>query len=324
MPVRSTTPKPDGQECPSYGAILPPGATGGSLEPPVFLKNTGERSPSPVALDTRLVRTSSCVCTRQSTVCGRLGRCKIGRARFSCGFLNVGLCRGDSNSMLLALLPQIATQPFARRGSPVPHESSTPWPPPQQWLEDARSGSTEALGWLFNAYQPDLLKIAESDEERVLLRKVDAVDLVQQVFLEAHRDWPQFFGETPAELLAWLRQILRHKLANLSRWFHNQKHDVRREIPFTERNSADVCTERPSDGDGPSGGVNLGGGGQAGVVERMLARLPEHDRRVIVLRLREDRSVDEIAGLIDRSPAAVRKLLSRALAKARKNLEQHS
>ena len=68
----------------------------------------------------------------------------------------------------------------------------------------------------------------------------------------------------------------------------------------------------------------LGGGGQAAVVERILARLPEDYRRVIELRIRKDRSFAEIAGLMGRSTAAVRKLLSRALEKARQNLERHS
>ena len=60
------------------------------------------------------------------------------------------------------------------------------------------------------------------------------------------------------------------------------------------------------------------------MVERILARLPEDYRRVIVLRIREDRSFAQIAGLMGRSPAAVRKLLSRALEKTRQNLERHT
>ena len=142
----------------------------------------------------------------------------------------------------------------------MPHESSTTRPPLQQWLEDARSGSTAALGWLLETYRPDLLMIAEADQERLLRKKVDAADLVQQAFLEAHRDWQQFCGETPAELRAWLRQILRHKLANLSRWFHNQKHDVRREMPFSEMNSSLLPTARPSACDEPAVDGKLGGG----------------------------------------------------------------
>lgn len=206
----------------------------------------------------------------------------------------------------------------------MPLETSSPWQEQQQWFDEARSGSTAALGWLFETYQPDLLRIAEADEERLLRTKADGTDLVQQAFLEAHRDWPQFRGETPAELLTWLRQILHHKLANLSRWFHNPKRDVTREIPFSERTSSDVCTTSPTESAGSSGDGDLGGDEQVAVVERILARLPEDYRRVIVLRIREVRSFTEIADLMGRSPAAVRKLLSRALEKARQTLDRHS
>ena len=144
----------------------------------------------------------------------------------------------------------------------MPLKTSSPWQEQQQWFDEARSGSTAALGRLFETYQPDLLRTAEADEERLLRTKADGTDLVQQAFLEAHRDWPQFRGETPAELLTWLRQILHHKLANLSRWFHNRKHDVCREIPFSETNSSDVPTARPSEGDGTSVDGNLGWGGK--------------------------------------------------------------
>ena len=45
---------------------------------------------------------------------------------------------------------------------------------------------------------------------------------------------------------------------------------------------------------------------------------------MIVHRIREDRSFAEIARLMNRSPGAVRMLLSRALAKARQTLERRS
>ncbi len=201
----------------------------------------------------------------------------------------------------------------------MPHESPTPGQELSQWLEEARSGSIVALGRLFEAYRPDLLKIADTDQEQLLRTKADGADLVQQSFLEAHRDWQQFHGKTPAELLAWLRQILRHNLANLSRWFHTRKHDVTREFPFSETNSSQEPTVRLTESDGSSGDGNIGG-----VVERILARLPEDYRRVIVLRIREDRSFAEIASLMHRSPAAVRKLLFRAMEKSRRTLERKS
>ena len=206
----------------------------------------------------------------------------------------------------------------------MPYDDPSPaWQAHQTWLDEARAGSTVALGRLFETCLPDLLWIANADEERWLRQKVDPEDLVQQVFLEAHRDWHQFYGQTPVELQAWLRQILRHKLSNLSRWFHGQKHDIRREIQFDETNISEVSSHLPTDGEGASGEVDSGDGGRpAGVIERILARLPVDYRRVIELRIRENLSIVEIADLMKRSPAATRKLLSRALDRARQDLER--
>ena len=43
---------------------------------------------------------------------------------------------------------------------------------------------------------------------RRLRGKVEPSDLVQEAFLEAHRDFDAFRGTTSAQLLSWLRQVL--------------------------------------------------------------------------------------------------------------------
>jgi RNA polymerase sigma-70 factor, ECF subfamily len=63
-----------------------------------------------------------------------------------------------------------------------------------------------------------------------LQSKLDASDLVQEVFLEAHRDFHQFHGLTEAELAGWLRRILASNLANVVRHYRGTKRrDVRLE-----------------------------------------------------------------------------------------------
>src|SRR6185369_14632067 len=60
--------------------------------------------------------------------------------------------------------------------------------------------------------------------------KIDAADLVQETFLEAHRNVPRFRGEGEGQLIAWLRQILATKLAELFRhYLGTQGRDVRLE-----------------------------------------------------------------------------------------------
>ncbi|MCI0456835.1 MAG: sigma-70 family RNA polymerase sigma factor [Gemmataceae bacterium] len=52
---------------------------------------------------------------------------------------------------------------------------------------------------------------------------------------------------------------------------------------------------------------------QAQAMQQALDRLPEDYRQVLVLRYQEQRSFEEIARLMERSPNAVRKLWLRAL-----------
>ena len=53
--------------------------------------------------------------------------------------------------------------------------------------------------------------------------KVDPADLVQEVFLEAHRQIRNFRGTTEAELLAWLRRILAGQIALMLRRYLGTK-----------------------------------------------------------------------------------------------------
>src|SRR6516162_183981 len=56
--------------------------------------------------------------------------------------------------------------------------------------------------------------------------KLDASDVVQQTLLKAHEAFAQFRGHEPAELAAWLRQILARTLADLVRDLGRAKRDV--------------------------------------------------------------------------------------------------
>jgi DNA-directed RNA polymerase specialized sigma24 family protein len=63
---------------------------------------------------------------------------------------------------------------------------------------------------------------------RRLRGKVEPSDLVQEAFLEAHRDFDAFRGTISAELLSWLRRVLVHNLANQVRRFQGtRRRDVR-------------------------------------------------------------------------------------------------
>ena len=84
-------------------------------------------------------------------------------------------------------------------------------------LTAARAGSSEALGRALDRCRHYLLDIARHSIQPGLRAKGGASDLVQETFLEAHRLFPGFEGDSSAQLRAWLRSLLLHRAAKLGR-----------------------------------------------------------------------------------------------------------
>src|SRR5262249_24779574 len=156
-----------------------------------------------------------------------------------------------------------------------------------------------------------LLLVAGRELPADLRAKGGASDLVQQTFLEAQRDFARFQGHSEGELLAWLRQVLLHKLAHFVSRYYAEKRRVALEVPLTADDSLPASPREPS-ADTPSPSGRAMAREQQEALARALERLPEDYRRVIRLRYEEERSFGEIAGLMGRSENAVRKLWARA------------
>lgn len=186
-----------------------------------------------------------------------------------------------------------------------------------RWLSAARAGSPEALGRALEVCRAYLLRVAGGELGPDLQAKGGASDLVQQTFLEAQRDFARFDGDTEEQLLAWLRQLLLHNVANFSRAYRETgKRDVGREVALAGDSSGEGVL--PGDGPTPSGRVIQDERSQA--LQQALERLPEDYRLVIRYRYEEERSFDEIARLLGRSPNAARKLWARAIERLQEEL----
>jgi RNA polymerase sigma-70 factor (ECF subfamily) len=182
----------------------------------------------------------------------------------------------------------------------------------EQTILAARAGCTDALGSIMDSCRQYLELVAAQELPRLLQPKVGASDLVQETFLDAHRDFPQFTGRTGAELLAWLRQILLHNIFDTSRKFQRvKKRQATRELPWPVGGgeSAVMVHYRPP----PTASWVACRGEQDEALHDALARLSPDHRQVLVLRNVELRSFATIASIMNRSPDAVRKLWLRAL-----------
>ena len=182
-----------------------------------------------------------------------------------------------------------------------------------QWLPAARAGSPDDLGRMLEACRAYLLTVARRELDPDLQGKNSASDLVQETFLDAQRDFPRFRGDSEAEWLAWLRQMLLNNIGNFTRRYRaTQKRQVSGEVPLPREGSSVQAGEGLAD-DTPSPSEILALQERAEAVTRILAQLPEDYRQVLLLRYQEQLSFEEIAQRMSRSINAVRKLWARAV-----------
>lgn len=191
-------------------------------------------------------------------------------------------------------------------------------------LRAARAGSTAALGQLFESCHHYLLLVARQEMDPLLHAKGGASDLVQQTFLEAQRDFAQFSGQSEVELLAWLRQLLLHNIANFGRHYRTTaKREVEREITLGDASAVQPFMSSLAAPDA-SPSAQLAARERAAAVTQAIAHLPPDYRQVIELRYLEECSFEEIATVMRRSVNAVRKLWGRALDQLQTALEDSS
>jgi RNA polymerase sigma-70 factor (ECF subfamily) len=158
-----------------------------------------------------------------------------------------------------------------------------------------------------------------------LLAKLDASDVVQQTLLSAHANRDQFRGQTEAELLGWLRQILANHLAGAVRQFGTALRDVNRERSLEaglEDSASRLNDWLAADQSSPS---------QRVMREELhlrlaaaLGGLPADQRTAIELHHLKGCSVGETAEQMERTKNAVVGLLFRGLKKLRELLKEPS
>ena len=167
--------------------------------------------------------------------------------------------------------------------------------------------------WL-ERHRPYLTLLAHVHLNRHHSARLDTSDIVQQTLLNAFLKRGEFRGSSEAELAAWLREILKHKLADALRDQQRDKRDVRREC--TVDDGIDKSFSRTQ-----GWLVSLQSSPSQKAVKQedllrlsqALTELPVAQREVIVLHHLQGQKLAEVAAEIDRSEAAVAGLLFRGL-----------
>jgi RNA polymerase sigma-70 factor (ECF subfamily) len=193
---------------------------------------------------------------------------------------------------------------------------------PDQMLHNARAGDTESLGRLLALYERYLALLARVQIGKRLQGKLDAADVVQETFLEAHRNFGRFRGANEGQLIAWLRQILAMKLAEVFRhYLGTQGRDIRLERDIEAGfDHSSVLLDRGLVAQQSSPSQQAARREQGVLLADALAQLPDDYREVIVLRHLEGLTFPEAAERMGRTLDSVNKLWMRGLIKLRQLL----
>ena len=195
---------------------------------------------------------------------------------------------------------------------------------PVELLSQAQKGSDVARGNLFDRYRTYLELLARVEVGRRLQTKVDAADLVQETFLEAHRNFGLFRGRSEPEFVAWLREILSGRICNLVRhYLGTQGRDLRREEGWNvDLDQSSRAIDRGFFALQSTPSQHVAQREQGVLLADALARLPADYREVVVLRNFEELTFPEVARRMERSVDSVQKLWVRALANLRQAMQE--
>jgi RNA polymerase sigma-70 factor (ECF subfamily) len=190
---------------------------------------------------------------------------------------------------------------------------------PEHLLQEARTGDAATLGHLLEMYRRYLALLARVQIGQRLQGKVDASDVVQETFLEAHRNFARFRGTTEGQLVCWLRQILAARLSDLlRRYLGTQGRDVRLEREIEEGfDHSSVLLDRGLVAPQSSPSQQAARREQSVLLADALEQLPDDYREVLVLRHLEGLTFPEVARRMGRSLDSVEKLWMRGLARLR-------
>jgi RNA polymerase sigma-70 factor (ECF subfamily) len=168
----------------------------------------------------------------------------------------------------------------------------------RQAIAACQQGEREAFDRLVERYQRDVYRLCY----RYVNNHQDANDMAQDVFLKAYRAIGRFRGDS--SFSTWLYRIAVNTCLNFR---------AARRLPQDEL--SDQIADR-----GASAAERLHEAERSAEVRRAVSRLPEKQRATLILKIYQDLTHEEVAGILGSSVGTVKANLFHALANLRKLL----
>jgi RNA polymerase sigma-70 factor, ECF subfamily len=181
-----------------------------------------------------------------------------------------------------------------------------------QWIKRAQQGEPEAFGPLVQKYQQRVFSLVYH-----LVRRRDEVeDLAQEIFIKAFRAIRSYNFQS--SFVTWLSRIatnhcydfLRHERASRVSFYWQMGEESQQELEANAQSQPEGALDHEEQ-------LAL-----KDLVDKLLERAPENDRKILLLKELQDYSVDEIAEILDLKPTTVKVRLHRARKRMLEDLRQ--
>ena len=208
------------------------------------------------------------------------------------------------------------TDPAGPAGAPPPDDAQ----PTQVLLDRVRRGDDDAINGLLERHRDAIKRMIDRRMDRVVQRRVDASDIVQDVMIEANRRLGDYLANPTMPFQLWLRHMARDRLIDAHRRHRvASTRSVDREVALPpagpDASQADLLGQFADRELTPAAAATWR------ELERRFAaaveKLEEADRQIVLLRHFEHLSTAEAAETLGLSKAAAGMRYLRAMRRLR-------
>jgi RNA polymerase sigma-70 factor, ECF subfamily len=196
----------------------------------------------------------------------------------------------------------------------------------QELLAEARGGDATAVNRLLERHRAALRRMIDLRMDRVIGRRVDASDIVQDVLLDAHRRLEDYLAHPAMPFHLWLRQMARDRLIDAHRRHRvAARRSIDREQPMVaparlDHSTLDLAAELADPELTPAAAATWH---ELQVrFQQALDQMDEQDREVVLLRHFEHLSNGEVAEVLGLSEPAAGMRYLRAMRRLRSHFQE--
>ncbi len=194
----------------------------------------------------------------------------------------------------------------------------------QELLHNAADGDTDAINQLMERHRSALRRMVRLRMDQKLMRRVDVSDVVQDVLIEANRRLATYLEQPKMSFHLWLRHIARDRIIDTHRRHRvSAKRSIDREQPLATPSGGDKSSILLANQLRDSRLTPAAAATQKEIakqVEASIAKLDERDAEIIVMRLYEQLSNQEVAEALHLTEPAASMRYLRAIRRLKERL----